>query len=259
MIFKPWLVVTGQILIGQKKDVRIYRLITKDTYEQHLFECSSRKYGLDEAILGGMQGAVIDSDYNKNIENLLKKGAYSILREDGEAEAAAFHAQNIEQILESRTEKRLVGGNPAVDSELIEDPASDGDTLQFWQGLLPEACNAVHNDDKAPALASCGPRKRQVINYRERRGNSETESSDEEHGTSKSKRHRARKKTSQDLGVNDDIKQWSEKDVKQLENSLIELGASRADQFTKRMFVCVAFLSSPPQILLLRLNRGHNG
>lgn len=31
--------------IGQSKDVTIYRLVCKDTYEQQVFECSSRKYG----------------------------------------------------------------------------------------------------------------------------------------------------------------------------------------------------------------------
>ena len=66
--------------IGQKKDVRIYRLITRNTYEQHLFQCSSRKYGLDEAILGSMQEINHGSEYNENIENLLKKGAYSLLK-----------------------------------------------------------------------------------------------------------------------------------------------------------------------------------
>ena len=39
--------------IGQTKEVRIYRLVTKGTYEQQLFASASRKYGLDEAILGG--------------------------------------------------------------------------------------------------------------------------------------------------------------------------------------------------------------
>lgn len=32
--------------------VMVYRLVSKNTYEQQLFECSSRKMGLDEAILG---------------------------------------------------------------------------------------------------------------------------------------------------------------------------------------------------------------
>lgn len=228
--------------IGQKKDVRIYRLITKNTYEQHLFECSSRKYGLDEAILGSMQGAISDNEHSANIENLLKRGAYSILKEDGEAEAAAFHAQNIEQILESRTEKRLVGGrgqntfsvatfisNPEVDSMLDEEPTPDGDPQQFWQELLPEACSTALNESKQ-VHTSCGPRKRLVVNYREGRGNSEQESSDEEHESSKGRRLRIRKKNVVEPGTDDDIKQWSEKELKQLENWLIELGTNRTEE-----------------------------
>jgi chromodomain-helicase-DNA-binding protein 7 len=38
--------------IGQEKEVTVYRLVSRNTYEQQLFECSSRKMGLDEAILG---------------------------------------------------------------------------------------------------------------------------------------------------------------------------------------------------------------
>jgi hypothetical protein len=30
----------------------VYRLVTRGTYEQELFQSASRKYGLDEAILG---------------------------------------------------------------------------------------------------------------------------------------------------------------------------------------------------------------
>jgi chromodomain-helicase-DNA-binding protein 7 len=36
----------------QDREVTVYRLVSKATYEQQLFECASRKYGLDEAILG---------------------------------------------------------------------------------------------------------------------------------------------------------------------------------------------------------------
>ena len=43
--------------IGQQKDVTVYRLISNDTYEQSVFETASRKYGLDEAILGTMEDA----------------------------------------------------------------------------------------------------------------------------------------------------------------------------------------------------------
>ena len=42
--------------IGQTKEVKVYRLVTKAAYEQSLFETSSKKYGLDEAVLGGGDG-----------------------------------------------------------------------------------------------------------------------------------------------------------------------------------------------------------
>lgn len=38
--------------IGQDREVTVYRLVSKDTYEEQLFRTASRKYGLDEAILG---------------------------------------------------------------------------------------------------------------------------------------------------------------------------------------------------------------
>lgn len=44
--------------IGQQKEVTIYRLLSRDTYEQAVFHSSSRKYGLDEAVLGGMGAQV---------------------------------------------------------------------------------------------------------------------------------------------------------------------------------------------------------
>lgn len=38
--------------IGQHREVTVYRLVSADTYEQRLFDVASKKYGLDEAILG---------------------------------------------------------------------------------------------------------------------------------------------------------------------------------------------------------------
>jgi chromodomain-helicase-DNA-binding protein 7 len=37
--------------IGQDKEVTVYRLLTKDTYEEHLFNTASRKYGKRAAAL----------------------------------------------------------------------------------------------------------------------------------------------------------------------------------------------------------------
>lgn len=40
--------------IGQTQMVKVYRLITKGTYERHMFERASLKLGLDQAVLGKM-------------------------------------------------------------------------------------------------------------------------------------------------------------------------------------------------------------
>lgn len=58
----------------------MYRLVTKNTYEEQLFQSASRKYGLDEAILGDNMGDQRDPEQGKDIENLLLKGAYHCLQ-----------------------------------------------------------------------------------------------------------------------------------------------------------------------------------
>jgi SNF2 family DNA or RNA helicase len=40
--------------IGQKAEVKVYRLITGNTYERLMFERSSKKLGLDQAVLHDM-------------------------------------------------------------------------------------------------------------------------------------------------------------------------------------------------------------
>lgn len=41
--------------IGQTQTVKIYRLITRNTYEWNMFDRSSKKLGLDQAVLHSMQ------------------------------------------------------------------------------------------------------------------------------------------------------------------------------------------------------------
>lgn len=234
--------------IGQTKDVKIYRLITRNTYEQHLFECSSRKYGLDEAILGNFLGSNMDIEHTKNIETLLKRGAYDILKEDGEAEAAAFHAQNIDQILEQRTQQRLIGGrgnntfsvatfisNPEAQSEEMEEAEKDTlanvESSQFWQELLPEAYQAsLVVPDKPQVLVSTGPRRRAQVNYKERRELSDDEGSSEEEAEFEGRRRQPANKRDKDVNVEESINQWTEKELKRLENRLIMLGKGREEQ-----------------------------
>ena len=89
--------------IGQTQMVKVYRLITRNTYESIMFEKASKKLGLDRAVLTKMKGVNgVDNHYQKytsesngkiqidelknnavdknEIEILLKFGAYGFLR-----------------------------------------------------------------------------------------------------------------------------------------------------------------------------------
>ena len=78
--------------IGQTRDVTVYRLVTKDTYEEHLFETSSRKQGLEEALLRGNLASNGGSMSAKEVQRLLQLGAH--------------HSLMAEKAGESRTSRR---------------------------------------------------------------------------------------------------------------------------------------------------------
>merc|ERR1712071_424995 len=97
--------------IGQRKTVKIYRLLTKNTYEREMFDKASLKLGLDKAVLQSMNTSQGGKDYGstskqmtkKEIEDLLKKGAYGALMEDDNA-GDKFCEEDIDQILLRRTQ-----------------------------------------------------------------------------------------------------------------------------------------------------------
>jgi chromodomain-helicase-DNA-binding protein 7 len=105
--------------IGQKKDVKIYRLVTRNTYEREMFDRAGLKLGLDKAVLQSM-----NTDQGKNkadgpgplskkeIEDLLKKGAYGALMDDDNA-GDKFCEEDIDSILERRAKTVTIEGNKA--------------------------------------------------------------------------------------------------------------------------------------------------
>jgi SNF2 family DNA or RNA helicase len=165
--------------IGQTKDVTIYRLVSKNTYEENLFHASSRKYGLDEAILGGMavQSAGQDNpEYDgKRISELLKHGAHCLkMDEKAEEETNAFQSENIDEILSSRTEKRQIGGRAgntfSVASFEGEKARKKEDDQEFWKTLLPEAYNSFEDMKRQESMPQIlPPRKKRAICYNEMR------------------------------------------------------------------------------------------
>uniref|UniRef100_A0A8C6J6L4 DNA helicase n=1 Tax=Melopsittacus undulatus TaxID=13146 RepID=A0A8C6J6L4_MELUD len=89
--------------IGQSKSVKIYRLITRNSYEREMFDKASLKLGLDKAVLQSMSGREnVQQLSKKEIEDLLRKGAYGALM-DEEDEGSKFCEEDIDQILLRRT------------------------------------------------------------------------------------------------------------------------------------------------------------
>ncbi|GLE01327.1 hypothetical protein PINS_up010157 [Pythium insidiosum] len=96
--------------IGQTHSVKIYRLITRKTYEMHMFHKASLKLGLDKAVLthmrrenedagGGNKKRSSKAQEAKEIDELLKRGAYDVFRDDDSA-AEQFCAADIDAILQ---------------------------------------------------------------------------------------------------------------------------------------------------------------
>jgi len=96
--------------IGQEKAVQVFRLITSNTYEQQMFERSCKKLGLDQALLLGRVEEKEPS--KKEMEDMLKFGAYDILKDNG---GETTEEQSIEQILEHRAEKVVYENEGGVD------------------------------------------------------------------------------------------------------------------------------------------------
>jgi hypothetical protein len=125
--------------IGQKKVVKVYWLLTRKTYELVMFKAASKKLGLDYAVMHNMhvenatkaapsvavedagcdiitrRGGKSDSKFEpiiehqsqiskKELENLLKHGAYDIFQEEhsgcSDLESNQFYEQDIDTILQ---------------------------------------------------------------------------------------------------------------------------------------------------------------
>jgi hypothetical protein len=107
--------------IGQTHSVKIYRLITRKTYEMHMFHKASLKLGLDRAVLTHMRQEQEKQQQNtktsknsnqkassskltkaqeaQEIDELLKRGAYDVFRDEDDA-SEQFCAADIDTLLQ---------------------------------------------------------------------------------------------------------------------------------------------------------------
>ena len=134
--------------IGQTKSVMIYRLITSRTFEQEMFDRASKKLGLEQAVLGTFDKGDDGKPTAKEMEQLLKKGAYALLEDDDDAQN--FVTDDIESILKKRTRTRVVEGTKTASwlnkqgmvtkSKFTADSKSaslDMDDPNFWEKVMP--------------------------------------------------------------------------------------------------------------------------
>ncbi|KAH0488146.1 MAG: uncharacterized protein KVP18_001238 [Porospora cf. gigantea A] len=136
--------------IGQEKEVKVYRLITTRTYEAEMFARASRKLGLNTAVFhrgafGGEGPSPREITPNcREIENLLKKGAYYLLDSQASQE---FQESNISDILSKKTRLvryQLCGGSSTfAKTSFKSDQTGDIpiDDPDFWKKLLAESSN----------------------------------------------------------------------------------------------------------------------
>jgi len=133
--------------IGQTQHVKVYRLITKNTYEQAMFNRASLKLGLDQAVLHPMTTSTkgnAEKLSKKDIENLLKHGAYSIVEDKSDERSKEFCEKDIDDILASNSRLIQYSSNPTmagssfakasfvIASQNGEEPL-DIDDPNFWE------------------------------------------------------------------------------------------------------------------------------
>ena len=137
--------------IGQKKEVKIYRFVSRNTYEEQMFEQSLKKLGLDRVLrqheLGGENGSAAMNQ--QELQNMLRngvRGVFSGTKEEQVARSDKFRQSDIDQIL--KTSSRVVEydtgdqNNVLSKASFVADDsgaAVEMDDPEFWSKLFPDA------------------------------------------------------------------------------------------------------------------------
>lgn len=143
--------------IGQTHEVKVYRFITKKTYEEQMFSRASKKLGMEQALFSKALLIIIilcieaskeidmaDSNLpdlkpdQKEIENLLRYGAYAFIDNDGED----IQNMDIDDILkkEKGKGKQRKGKHLSKSTFNVDEYEARLDKLnddEFWKEILP--------------------------------------------------------------------------------------------------------------------------
>lgn len=255
--------------IGQSKAVKIYRLICRNTYEREMFDKASLKLGLDKAVLQSMNtqktaGGIDGQLTKKEIEELLRKGAYGALMDDDNA-GDKFCEEDIDQILSRRTQVITIDNSEAKGSTFSKATFSSSnnredielDDPNFWEKWAKKANIESGEMLSGNELIQLAPRRRTQTKRYGADGNlldmSELESSEEDEETismrtrggrvrqskltpsSASKRGTKRSRMFDDdeddeYSANIDGGLWSKSDCLKLEKGLLTFGWGQWDK-----------------------------
>ncbi|XP_041847243.1 chromodomain-helicase-DNA-binding protein 8 [Melanotaenia boesemani] len=202
--------------IGQSKAVKVYRLITRNSYEREMLDKASLKLGLDRAVLQSMSGNK-DSNVNgiqqfskKEIEDLLRKGAYAAIMDEND-EGSRFCEEDIDQILQRRAttitiESEGKGSTFSKASFVASENRSDIalDDPEFWQKWAKKADIDVDSMNQKNTLVIDTPRiRKQTRQYSSLRGEGGDLSdldSDDEYPPANSRHSRASRRSDRHSG-----------------------------------------------------------
>eukprot|EP00736_Rhodelphis_marinus_P004393 Rmarinus@m.21360 len=142
--------------IGQTQEVKVYRLLTRGTYESTMFERASKKLGLERVVMGQTSAFQQNGDTSvpikldkEEVDLLLRYGAYGVLVDDDDPEcerARKFVEADIDDILQQRTRTVKfdeLRGTAAFSKSYFRpgeaDVSIDMDDPDFWNKVLPES------------------------------------------------------------------------------------------------------------------------
>ena len=145
--------------IGQTQEVKVYRLLTRNTYEAKMFERASKKLALDQAVLGGGDAEERGGKRKpksvreaEELESLLRHGAYGALSGEGEEMSRKFVESSIDQLLKVNTRTvevdNTTGYSVFKSSFSLDDKEKKGDDIDinakdFWERVLPGYVSAA--------------------------------------------------------------------------------------------------------------------
>ncbi|XP_056009130.1 chromodomain-helicase-DNA-binding protein 8-like isoform X4 [Ostrea edulis] len=237
--------------IGQTKEVKVYRLVTRNSYEREMFDKASLKLGLDKAVLQSMgsdKTAPQAQMSKKEIEELLRKGAYGALMDDDKA-GDEFCEEDIDQILQRRTqviqiESEGKGSTFAKASFSMSGTRTDIDINDpnFWQKWAKKADVDVEGLKHKNELIIQEPRQRKqttrygnddgVMEMSELDSSSNSDDEDDESrktrsGMKKRGRPGRRRRGSDDDYDADDAEGYGRSDCFKVEKNLLVFGWGR--------------------------------